>query len=115
LIRVPSVFASTSALLPILATLLACAFYSMTIAGDSASLTAGAVAAAAPTHRGATMAVHTLLGFAAATFGPLAFGIALGVVGADHWLGWAVSFALLGAGPALGPLLLKRRAGATRA
>jgi MFS family permease len=95
-----------------MATLLACAFYSMTITGESASLTAGAVAAAAPGHRGATMAVHTLVGFAAATFGPLAFGIALDVVGADHWLGWAVGFALLGAGPALGPLLLKRIAGA---
>jgi len=109
-----SLFIGASALLPMMATLLACAFYSMTITGESASLTAGAVAAAA-THRGATMAVHTLVGFAAASFGPLAFGIALDIVGADSWLGWAVGFALLGAGPALGPLLLKRRAGATRA
>ena len=103
-----SLFIGASALLPMIATLLACALYSMTITGESASLTAGAVAAAAPAHRGATMAVHTLLGFAAASFGPLAFGIALDVVGADRWLGWAVGFAILGAGPALGPLLLKR-------
>jgi MFS family permease len=108
-----SLFVGASALLPMIATLLACALYSMTITGESASLTAGAVAAAAPAYRGATMAVHTLLGFAAATFGPLAFGIALDVVGADHWLGWAVGFALLGAGPALGPLLLKRRVRST--
>lgn len=110
-----SMFIGASALLPMAATLLACAFYSMTITGESASLTAGAVAAAAPAHRGATMAVHTLVGFAAASFGPLAFGIALDVVGADRWLGWAVGFAILGAGPALGPLLLKRIAGATPA
>ena len=108
-----SLFIGASALLPTAATLLACAFYSMTITGESASLTAGAVAAATPGCRGATMAVHTLLGFAAATFGPLAFGVALDVVGADRWLGWAVAFALLGAGPALGPLLLKRRSAAT--
>jgi MFS family permease len=108
-----SLFIGASALLPTTATLLACAFYSMTITGESASLTAGAVAAAAPGYRGATMAVHTLLGFAAATFGPLVFGVALDVVGADRWLGWAVAFALLGAGPALGPLLLKRRSAAT--
>jgi MFS family permease len=107
-----SLFIGASALLPMMATLLACAFYSMTITGESASLTAGAVGAAAPGSRGATMAVHTLLGFAAATFGPLAFGVALDVVGADRWLGWAVGFALLGAGPALGPLLLTRRSAA---
>jgi len=109
-----SLFIGASALLPTIVTLLACAFYSMTITGESASLTAGAVAAA-PAHRGATMAVHTLVGFAAATVGPLAFGVALDVVGADHWLGWAVGFALLGAGPALGPVLLKRKAKATAA
>jgi MFS family permease len=109
-----SLFIGASAQLPMLVTLLACAFYSMTITGESASLTAGAVAAA-PAHRGATMAVHTLVGFAAATFGPLAFGVALDVVGAGHWVGWAVGFALLGAGPALGPILLKRMAKATAA
>jgi hypothetical protein len=45
----------------------------------------------------------------------MAFGIALDVVGADGWLGWAVGFVILGAGPALGPLLLKRIARATPA
>src|SRR5262249_38314652 len=105
-----SLFIGASALLPMIATVLACAFYSMTITGESASLTAGAVAAAVPSYRSATMAVHTLLGFAAASFGPLAFGVALDVAGADHWFGWAVGFALLGAGPALGPLLVKQRA-----
>lgn len=110
-----SLFVGASALLPLIGTLLACALYSMTITGESASLTAGAVAAAAADARGATMAVHTLLGFAAATVGPLAFGMALDLVGADRWLGWAVGFAMLGAGPALGPLLLKPRARATTA
>lgn len=109
-----SLFIGASTLLPMIVTLAACAFYSMTITGESASLTAGAVAAA-PEHRGATMAVHTLVGFGAATFGPLAFGLALDVVGADRWLGWAVGFALLGAGPALGPLLMKQIARSTAA
>jgi MFS family permease len=109
-----SLSVGASAVLPMIGTLLVCAIYSMTITGESASLTAGAVAAAAD-HRGATMAVHTLLGFGAATVGPLAFGAALDLIGADHWLGWAVGFALLGAGPALGPLLLKSAARATAA
>ena len=110
-----SLFVGASALLPLIGTLLACALYSMTITGESASLTAGAVAAATADARGATMAVHTMLGFAAATVGPLAFGMALDLVGADRWLGWAIGFAMLGAGPALGPLLLKPRARATAA
>jgi MFS family permease len=110
-----SLFVGASALLPMIATLAVCSLYSMTVSAESASLTAGAVAAAAPGHRGATMAVHTLLGFAAATVGPLAFGIALDLIGGERWLAWAVGFALLGAGPALGPLLLKRTAGPTPA
>src|SRR5262249_49034458 len=104
-----SLLIGASSLLPMLATLLACGFYSMTFTAEWASLPAGAVAAASPVHRGATMAVHTLVGFAAASFGPLVFGLALDTAGADQWLGWAIGFALLGAGPALGPLMLKRR------
>jgi MFS family permease len=83
------------------------AVYSMLVTADSASLTAGAVAAARPGQSGATMALHSLLGFAAASLGPLAFGLALDI-GGDHAAGsWLAGFAILAAGVSCGPLILK--------
>ncbi|MBA4097813.1 MAG: MFS transporter [Rhodospirillum sp.] len=83
------------------------AVYSMFVTADSASLTAGAVAAARPGQTGATMALHSLLGFAAASLGPLAFGLALDI-GGDHADGsWFAGFAILAAGVSCGPLILK--------
>ncbi len=83
------------------------AFYSLFVTADSASLTAGAVAQARPGQSGATMALHSLLGFAAASLGPLAFGLVLDA-GGDHAAGsWFAGFAMLGAGVACGPLILK--------
>jgi MFS family permease len=83
------------------------AIYSLFVTADSASLTAGAVAAAHPGQSGATMALHSLLGFAAASLGPLAFGLMLDI-GGDHAAGsWFASFAILGAGVACGPLILR--------
>ncbi|HJR21772.1 MAG TPA: MFS transporter [Dongiaceae bacterium] len=83
------------------------AVYSLFVTADSASLTAGAVAAARPGQTGATMALHSLLGFAAASLGPLAFGLMLDI-GGDHAAGaWFAGFAILAAGVACGPLILK--------
>ena len=83
------------------------AVYSMLVTADSASLTAGAVAAAKPGQSGATMALHSLLGFAAASLGPLAFGLVLDA-GGDHAAGaWFAGFAILAAGVACGPLILR--------
>jgi MFS family permease len=82
------------------------ALYSLFVTADSASLTAGAVAQARPGQSGATMALHSLLGFAAASLGPLAFGLVLDA-GGDHAAGsWFAGFAMLGAGVACGPLIL---------
>src|SRR5262245_10810916 len=73
------------------------AVYSMLVTADSASLTAGAVAAARPGQSGATMALYSLLGFAAASLGPLAFGLALDA-GGDHAAGsWFAGFTILAA------------------
>ena len=83
------------------------ALYSLFVTADSASLTAGAVAGARPGQSGATMALHSLLGFAAASLGPLAFGLMLDV-GSDHAAAsWFAGFAILGAGVACGPLILR--------
>ena len=83
------------------------AIYSLFVTADSASLTAGAVAAARPGQSGATMALHSLLGFGAASLGPLAFGLVLDI-GGDHAAGaWFAGFAVLGAGVACGPVILR--------
>lgn len=93
--------------LPFPLLLLLGAAYSLFVTADSASLTAGAVAQAKPGQSGATMALHSLLGFAAASLGPLAFGLVLDV-GGDHAAGsWFGGFAVLAAGVACGPLILK--------
>ncbi len=81
--------------------------YGVTVTGDSASLTAGAVAAAPHGRAGATMAVHSTVGFTGAFLGPLAFGIVLDLAGGGQSvLAWGLAFALLGAGVAMGPLAL---------
>lgn len=85
--------------------LLAC--YSMTVSADSASLTAGAVAAARPESRGLTMALHTVLGFVAASAGPVAFGLVLDLGASEGQGAWTLAFLALGLGVALGPIALR--------
>jgi MFS family permease len=100
-------------LAPFPALLILGALYSLFVTADSASLTAGAVAQARPGQSGATMALHSLLGFAAASLGPLAFGLVLDA-GGDHAAGsWFAGFAMLGAGVACGPLILRAMLGAS--
>ena len=73
--------------------------YNFLIAADSGALTTGAVAAAREGERGATLAVHTILGFVGGAVGPLAVGFALdragGITNANAWT-WA--FIVMAAG-----------------
>jgi len=63
---------------------------------DSAALTTGAVENAPRGRRGATLAVHSLLGFGAAFLGPLVFGITLDWTGGHQTpLAWGVAFSLV--------------------
>ena len=81
--------------------------YGLTVTGDSASLTAGAVANAAPGQRGATMAAHSFVGFSGAFVGPLAFGVVLDLAGgSESLLAWGLAFASSGLAVAMGPLAL---------
>ena len=81
--------------------------YSGFVMGDSASLTAGAAAAAAPGYRGATLAVHSILGFGGALFGPLVVGLALDVAGGQQSpFAWFVAFAAMGFGSLAGAAAL---------
>lgn len=84
------------------------AIHAFLVMADSSALTAGAVAAASA-RRGATMAVHSLLGFSFAFVAPLVAGLALDLGGAGP-LGWGLALSSLGIVAALGPLALKRMA-----
>jgi MFS family permease len=81
--------------------------YGITIAADSASLTAGVVAAAPEGYRGATLAVHSTIGFFSAFLAPLAVGVVL-----DYFAGgrtaWSMGFLCMAAGCLLGPIFLAR-------
>jgi MFS family permease len=83
-----------------------CLVFGVLVSLDSASLTAGALAAARPESRGATMAVHSTLGFGAGFLGPLVVGIALDAAGGPSPLGWGFAFATMGVAVATGPLAL---------
>jgi MFS family permease len=79
--------------------------YFLLVMGDSAALTAGLVTAAEPERRGATMALHSFLGFGAGFVAPLVFGVVLDLAGGSaSVLAWGLAFASLGAGSAVGPL-----------
>lgn len=57
--------------------------------------------------RGATLAAHSLLGFAGAALGPLVFGIVLDAAGgSDSLWSWGFGFAAMGLTAALGPAVL---------
>ncbi len=81
--------------------------YSFTVSGDSSAVTAGAVETAAPGQRGATMAVHSFIGFAGAFIGPLVFGVVLDLAGGrESLLAWGLAFASAGLAVAMGPFAL---------
>jgi len=66
--------------------------YAMLIWSDSSSLTAGSAGSAEPGRRGATLAVHSTLGYAGGFLGPLALGATLDLLGGASVLGWGVAF-----------------------
>ena len=67
--------------------------YAMLIWSDSSSLTAGSAGSAEPGRRGATLAVHSTLGYAGGFLGPLALGATLDLVGGTSVIGWGIAFA----------------------
>lgn len=83
-----------------------CLVYAVTVVGDSASITAGVIAAAPEGYRGATMAVHACIGFTGSFAGPLIFGVVLDAAGGQSVASWSLAFATAGAVAALGPLAL---------
>lgn len=80
--------------------------YAGLIWADSASLTAGSTGSAKPDQRGATLAVHTTLGYLGGFFGPLLFGVVLDLAGGESLLGWGLAFGHLALVLLVGPLAL---------
>jgi MFS family permease len=66
--------------------------YAVLIWSDSSSLTAGSAGSAEPGRRGATLAVHSMLGYAGGFLGPLALGATLDLLGGASVLGWWMAF-----------------------
>jgi predicted MFS family arabinose efflux permease len=66
--------------------------YAMLIWSDSSSLTAGSAGSAEPGRRGATLAVHSTLGYAGGFLGPLALGATLDLLGGASVVGWGAAF-----------------------
>ncbi len=89
-----------------------CLLYGTIIAADSSALTAGTVGAARPEERGATMALHSFLGFGAGAAGPLILGVVLDVTGGgETTASWGIAFVVIAALTLIGPLALLRLAG----
>jgi MFS family permease len=85
-----------------------CLVHSVLILGDSAALTAGAVQAAEPGRRGATMALHSVIGFGLAFLAPVAMGLAIDLGGGAGPLGFGLGFAVLGLASLPGAIALLR-------
>jgi MFS family permease len=83
-----------------------CVIYAGLIWADSASLTAGTVGSAEPERRGATMAVHSSLGYLGGFFGPLALGIVLDLAGGTGALAWGLAFTHVAVIMLIGPAAL---------
>jgi MFS family permease len=81
--------------------------HALTVNGDSGALTSGMTASAVPAVRGATMALHSTIGFGLSAVGAWGTGAALDAAGGPlSASGWRAAFFLFAAGILLGPLAL---------
>ncbi len=89
--------------------------WAITIPADSGALTSGMSASAEPRFKGATMAMHSMLGFGLSAAAGWLVGVALDAFGgAAQAGGWLAGFAVLAAGVLCGPLALRWSRGTSR-
>jgi MFS family permease len=82
--------------------------YSMLVMAESATLTAGLVAAAPVELRGAAMGLYSLAGFAGGMLGPVVFGAALDIGSrGGNVPAWGFAYAAIGAGCLAAPLIAR--------
>jgi MFS family permease len=80
--------------------------YAMLVMADSATLTAGLVAAAPESERGAALGLYSIAGFGGGLAGPVLFGAALDLAGGGNSIAaWAIAYAAIGAGCLVSPLV----------
>ena len=81
--------------------------YALPVPAESGSLTSGVTAAADAQYRGATLALHSMVGFGLSALGGWAVGVAIDAAGgANSAHGWTAAFLVMGGGILLGPLAL---------
>jgi predicted MFS family arabinose efflux permease len=81
--------------------------YAVTVPADSGALTSGMTMAANPDYRGATMAMHSTVGFSLSALGAWAVGVALDAGGGPlSPSAWMAAFSVLAAGILFGPMAL---------
>ncbi|MFA7278663.1 MAG: MFS transporter [Sterolibacterium sp.] len=80
------------------------------VLADSATLTAGLVAATPLAQRGAVMALYSLLGFGSGFLAPLVFGAILDISGGhtNRWA-WGMAYGSLGVGGLIWATIMRRR------
>ena len=82
--------------------------YSMLVMAESATLTAGLVAAAPAELRGAAMGLYSLAGFGGGLLGPVVFGVALDAAGgAASVAAWVIAYAAIGSGCLAAPFVAR--------
>lgn len=85
-----------------------CLVYSFMTAADSASVTAGTIAAAEPRYQGVTMAAHSFIGFGGGFLAPILFGVVLDIAGGTSSIfAWGMSFATISLLTLFGPLAIR--------
>src|SRR5690606_29347498 len=78
---------------------------------DAGAMTSGVVSAAEPAYRGASITLHSLIGFGTGFVSPTAFGVVLDLAGGrGEALAWGLAFASLGAVSILGLVPARRLA-----
>jgi MFS family permease len=81
--------------------------YSIAIPADSGALTSGMTLSAVPEHRGATMAIHSTVGFGLSAVGAWVIGVALDAGGGmQSATGWLLAFLVMAGGGLLGPIAI---------
>jgi predicted MFS family arabinose efflux permease len=81
--------------------------YAFTVPADSGALTSGMAMSADPSQKGATMAMHSTVGFGMSAAGAWGAGVALDLAGGPASAsGWLAMFLLLAASILLGPVAL---------
>lgn len=92
------------------------AVYSFTVPADSGALTSGMATSATPGQKGATMALHSTVGFGLSALGAWGMGVAIDAAGGPQQEGaWLAGFALLAVAILLGPIILRWSRGGPQA